>query len=332
MSARIRGWVLGSAAAVVLPWIVWQGVAGCAEVDTGYVPPGCPTARPFCGDGCVDSALGETCDDGNRIPGDGCDPSCHREGLPDAGDTTLPADDAGTSDEATLPDEATMPDETSTPEDTWVPDTTDTGSCPESPCRLWPQCGCPVGEKCTIDPATTDTTLVKSCSTAGSGTISSTCTVESDCSAGTACFALFTEAPTATLGMCFQFCAAQTDCSGAGSYCLPLITTASFPGACTHACNLLTGVGCPTGTKCNVYGLEGSDDLFTDCTSDVGSGAAGSYCAGEADCRSGTFCATSLGECIAYCTGPGTACSGGICNSFDPPTYIGTTEYGYCYY
>lgn len=330
MNARIRNGLLLGAAAVALPWLAWQGGVGCAEAGGDDIIPGCPTARPMCGDRCVDAALGETCDDGNRIPGDGCDPSCHREGPVDAGDTTIP-DEATMPDDTVMTDESTLPDDTGRPEDTWVPDTTDTGSCPESPCRLWPQCGCPAGEKCTLDPSSTDTTVIKACLPAGTGTITSTCTAEDECSAGTSCFALFTEAPTATVGMCFQFCAAQTDCSGAGAYCLPLVSTASFPGACTHACNLLTGSGCPSGTKCNIYGLEGSDDLFTDCTSDVGTGAAGSYCTGEADCRSGTFCATSIGECVAYCTSPGSACSGGLCNSFDPPAYVGTTEFGYCY-
>jgi len=34
---------------------------------------------PFCGDGIVDSFYGETCDDGNNRPGDGCDANCQSE-------------------------------------------------------------------------------------------------------------------------------------------------------------------------------------------------------------------------------------------------------------
>lgn len=37
-----------------------------------------PSANP-CGNGTVDTDLGEQCDDGNRNPGDGCDPSCYFE-------------------------------------------------------------------------------------------------------------------------------------------------------------------------------------------------------------------------------------------------------------
>ncbi len=40
----------------------------------------CPLA-PLCGDGVLQLALGEECDDGNRVDGDGCDASCVREPL-----------------------------------------------------------------------------------------------------------------------------------------------------------------------------------------------------------------------------------------------------------
>jgi cysteine-rich repeat protein len=36
-------------------------------------------ASGFCGDGVVDSDLGEECDDGNTVPGDGCSPACTLE-------------------------------------------------------------------------------------------------------------------------------------------------------------------------------------------------------------------------------------------------------------
>ncbi|MBN1772224.1 MAG: hypothetical protein JXB32_13230 [Deltaproteobacteria bacterium] len=330
MSARIRGWVLLAAAVAVLPLAVWQGAAGCAEAGDDNVS-ACPTAHPYCGDGCVDAALGETCDDGNRIPGDGCDPSCHREFPVDAGDTT-PEDDAGTMpDETVMPDETTTPEDTSRPEDTWIPDTTDTGSCPESPCRLWPQCGCPAGQKCTYDPdLTTETTLVKMCDTAGTGTTTSICTAESDCSAGTVCLAMSTEEPTPTLAMCFQYCAAQSDCAEAGSYCMALTSSSAFPGACSHACTPSTGSGCPTGSKCNLY-VTAADEFITDCTSDVGTGTQDSYCSADGDCGRGTLCYTELNQCLSYCTPPDSTCTGGrTCVGFDPPATIGGTEWGLC--
>ena len=36
----------------------------------------CETAAPFCGDGNIDAALGEKCDDGNKVSGDGCSSQC----------------------------------------------------------------------------------------------------------------------------------------------------------------------------------------------------------------------------------------------------------------
>ena len=36
-------------------------------------------AGPYCGDGVIDTALGENCDDGNRIGGDGCSGICQKE-------------------------------------------------------------------------------------------------------------------------------------------------------------------------------------------------------------------------------------------------------------
>ena len=332
MQARFRSGWLAAGLAAAFPWAAGHGFAGCAEASDDNVAV-CPRPRPYCGDRCVDSVLGETCDDGNRTAGDGCDPACHRESGADVFDT--PREDVGTPDETTMPDETAMPDETTMPEDTarpedtWVPDTS---SCPESPCRLWPQCGCPPGQKCTIDPSSTEMTLIKTCATAGSGSTASTCTADDECMAGTACLGLFTEAATPTMGMCYQFCAAQSDCTGAGSYCLPLTTTASFPGACSHACNPATGSGCPAGAKCNLY-VTPTDDFFTECTSDVGSSRAGGYCARESDCATGTFCgAPDVSQCIAYCNNPGGICPDGtMCNSFDPPAWIGTTEWGFCY-
>ena len=223
--------------------------------------------------------------------------------------------------------ETTETTDTAPRDDGWAPDT---ASCPETPCRLWPQCGCDPGQKCTVDPSSTSTTLIKMCNAAGSSTMNDTCTADEECNVGTGCFGLYSDTGTVTMGMCFHYCAAHSDCTGSGAYCLPMTTTVSFPGMCTHACNLTGGSGCPSGTKCGLYGLEGSTDSFTDCTSDVGYGSAGSSCYAEGDCRAGTFCATSIGECVAYCTGIGSSCSGGICHSFTDPAGVGGVGYGYC--
>src|SRR5262249_33821340 len=66
-----------------------------------------------CGDGALDDALGEACDDGDRDDGDGCDHDCQVEppmdaSVPDAAGADSAGADAGTSD-AGMPD-AGMPD------------------------------------------------------------------------------------------------------------------------------------------------------------------------------------------------------------------------------
>ena len=57
---------------------------GWEECDDGNVVDGdgCSAACvvEFCGDGTVQSTLGEACDDGNNIDGDGCDADCVEEG------------------------------------------------------------------------------------------------------------------------------------------------------------------------------------------------------------------------------------------------------------
>ena len=45
----------------------------------GFNPPRSECAWGQCGDGAVQSAYGEECDDGNRVSGDGCDANCHIE-------------------------------------------------------------------------------------------------------------------------------------------------------------------------------------------------------------------------------------------------------------
>ncbi|TNF23164.1 MAG: hypothetical protein EP329_27900 [Deltaproteobacteria bacterium] len=63
---------VGSAGAdcvVMESWGLWNDVT-CNAVVEGVL---CARAMPACGDGRTDAKLGETCDDGNLVPGDGCD-------------------------------------------------------------------------------------------------------------------------------------------------------------------------------------------------------------------------------------------------------------------
>jgi cysteine-rich repeat protein len=55
-------------------------LAGCAQTGRQPAPDAGPdAATTWCGDGVVDTAAGETCDDGNLLDGDGCGPQCQVE-------------------------------------------------------------------------------------------------------------------------------------------------------------------------------------------------------------------------------------------------------------
>ncbi len=59
--------------------------------------------EPFCGDGVVNASAGETCDDGNNVPGDGCSPTCKIEPKPPEAGTLLITE--------VMPDPNAVPDE-----------------------------------------------------------------------------------------------------------------------------------------------------------------------------------------------------------------------------
>jgi hypothetical protein len=136
--------------------------------------------------------------------------------------------------------------------------------------------------------------------------------------------------------MCYEFCSLRTDCSGAGSICVPL-GTPSVPGFCSRACDIVTNAGCPSGTSCKPLELTATGESLTDCTADSGSGTQGSYCSDDSGCRPGYFCADADGDtlsdtCIGFCRVSAGTCSGGLlCNPFTTPMIIGSAEFGYCY-
>jgi cysteine-rich repeat protein len=299
---------------------LWQIAAGCASAEGDD---SCPTAAPRCGDGCLDP--GEECDDGNVRVGDGCSNSCRREALPDGGDTP-PTDDGTTppTDDGTTPR-----DEGTTPRDDGG------GSCPESPCRLKPYCGCEAGQKCTVDFTLLPDTLEKVCGEAGSGTSDDLCTADTECMAETICGGLYSGAGVEQ-AMCFDICTGASDCSGAGSVCVPLVSDEDYPGICSHSCDLVTNRGCPSGTACKPLEIRATGQSLTDCGADVGYGGPGSSCSDDTGCEAGTFCADTDGdttgnECIQLCHYPSGSCEIGTCNAFDPPISYDGDEYGYCY-
>jgi hypothetical protein len=213
-----------------------------------------------------------------------------------------------------------------------TPDTVpDTGTCTESPCGLKPNCGCPAGQKCSLDD-----TGGRACMTAGTGTLRSTCVDDSGCAAGYIC--LLTSS-TGTTGACYPYCDTDGDCTGTGSICFQLYlgTTPIDAFVCSYACDLLTSSGCPAGHSCDFYMIDDDGDGvgdrgLTDCNSEVGAGTQGSYCTSDAECASAYFCDASYSAtCLAYCYyATGSCPSSTTC--YSSGFYLGSNEVGYCDY
>ena len=212
------------------------------------------------------------------------------------------------------------------------PDTTpDTGTCTESPCGLKPNCGCPTGQKCSLDD-----TGGRACMTAGTGALGATCVDDSSCAAGYIC--LLTSS-TGTTGACYPYCDTDANCTGTGSICFQLYlgTTPIDAFVCSYACDLLTSSGCPAGHSCDFYLIDEDGDGvgdrgLTDCNSEVGTGTQGSSCASDAECASAYFCdASYTASCLAYCYyATGSCPSGTTC--YSSGFYLGSNEVGYCDY
>lgn len=208
--------------------------------------------------------------------------------------------------------------------------------CLEDPCGLLPNCGCPSGQKCYVNMDSSP--FVRECTTAGSGDSSTICTTEASCGPATQCLPLFTEASSGE-SMCYDYCNSETECPTDKSACFSMYVGETYPKVCSHACDPLTGSGCPSGTKCGLFGLTSPPINFTDCQADAGSVSAGGYCTAETDCGPGTFCATSLTTCLAICQYPtGPECSGfETCTQFVDSTsglpvtiLLDGISYGYC--
>ncbi len=354
MVGRTRAAAVPAVAAVAVSAFLSSAGFGCAaQGQVPYVqPPGCPTAMPRCGDGCVDRALGETCDDGNTTPGDGCDLNCRLESPADA-DTT-PHDDAAAGDaDADVPAEtpAEAEAEAGADADADADDAApvddgggaDTGACEELPCGLRPNCGCPAGQKCTADAERLAILLlIRECGPAGTRDSSQLCTTDAECEPGTYCLGLFTQAG-GTDRMCADFCNGEPDCAEPGSVCASMTELVTGAGTCSHSCSPITNTGCPSGTSCQVLILGTTRQILTDCTADVGSLAPHTACTTGAQCQLGSYCADTnadgLGDqCIQWCLYPGGACAGvDTCRQFTDstgtpmPLTIDGTEYGFCY-
>jgi fibro-slime domain-containing protein len=66
----------GGSSGIIMPPLTDAGPGDCKDGGDCYTV---VDAGPYCGDGKIDSSLGEDCDDGNRIGGDGCSGICKVE-------------------------------------------------------------------------------------------------------------------------------------------------------------------------------------------------------------------------------------------------------------
>jgi hypothetical protein len=205
----------------------------------------------------------------------------------------------------------------------------DPGTCTESPCGLYPNCGCPAGQKCSLDD-----TGSRACMPAGAGAMGSTCTSDADCAMGYICLGTSLDGST---GACYPFCDSDADCAGDGSICfqLALGETPIDAYTCSYPCDLTTASGCPPGHGCDLYGIDENGDTiteqdFTDCNGEVGSGTQGAYCTSEDQCGTTHVCYLDEYTCLGYCYVGATVCpSPSTCVPLE--VYIGSREVGACY-
>lgn len=193
--------------------------------------------------------------------------------------------------------------------------------CEEQPCKLVsPQCGCPIGQRCTHNSQGD-----KSCVAAGGKPAGAAC--QSDCLAGHVCADFGTGAP----ALCHRYCNGNADCVGDGSLCI-LALTGVDEMICTHACEPIGQTGCPAmGTKCDA-GVSNQEG-FSFCTA-VGNGVQGDLCANTSECGAGLTCsAFNAGPltCYTLCDVDNPICPGlATCRAFADTLDIGIIEYGIC--
>ena len=247
------------------------------------------------------------------------------------GGAPLPASGSG----ATV---ATSTTGSTTPGVTTGPTTSATSSstgtpCEESPCKLLtPQCGCDVGDKCTID-GDGDRTCVAD----GTRAPGQECSASlGDCEAGALCVYVIDGGETLS---CARFCETDAQCDGQGGVCALGLTGVDDAKLCSENCDLVSASGCAiAGTKCGLGYDDPGSRYFSLC---VGSGAGveQSICNGQTNqCAPGYDCfETSEGDgttrCFKWCSSLAPGCPDGqscLMNVFDPPIAIGNVTYGVC--
>jgi hypothetical protein len=197
---------------------------------------------------------------------------------------------------------------------------------PDAACQLVPTGGCPVGEACSVDPATAAEGTVACRTITAEGAPLAACALESECAAGLTCQG----------GRCLAYCRGDGDCDGAGALCVvPAIfgsVLADGIRACTPDCDPLTSARCPAALGCQLVKEPIGTRFHTDCTA-AGTGTQLATCAANADCAPGYVCQSSDGSlvCLRRCV-IGSACDvpDAVCTAQTGRPTIGGTEYGVC--
>ncbi|MBI4702621.1 MAG: hypothetical protein HY744_15985 [Deltaproteobacteria bacterium] len=209
--------------------------------------------------------------------------------------------------------------------------------CVEEPCKLVvPQCGCPKGEKCTVNKVEAK----RVCQPIDPKPVgwAEQCTVDT-CDAGFMCL----KTGVGSKLTCHKFCAADEDCAPPGGLCVIQLQAFSKPieGAkvCTVNCDPITNTGCKVeGMKCDIaQEPDPPNRWLTDCTGS-GSKKQGESCFGSNQCAPGIGCFTLTKPdnsketlCLTYCSVKNPSCPNGTsCGSFQTPIQIGSIEYGAC--
>lgn len=203
-------------------------------------------------------------------------------------------------------------------------------TCPETPCRTVPQCGCAGGEGCYLDG-----TGSKVCAPAGTVPEGGDCSAAL-CIPGVECVNAgdgVTDVP-----MCKRYCRNDTDCVGVGSLCI-INLTGTTESVCTSNCNVITQSGCPATAACSLYEETSTGRVLTDCAGPVGAGGQDSVCIDDTDCQAGFACIdTGLGfnQCLHWCRripAGGDCPFGYTCERLGPAPGLvfNSTEYGVCF-
>jgi cysteine-rich repeat protein len=272
------------------------------------------TTHPVCGNGVLE--VGEACDDGNTTNGDGCSSTCTLESVCGNG-IVEPGEQC--DDGNTLSGDGCSP------------------TCQiegSSACALFPQGGCSTTTKPACDITDNGDTTCRAVTKMG--TSNDHCLAATECKAGYTC----THDPAnATLTpWCSRFCVHDSDCTGTGSRCVNELDDSSGHPlhiyVCSNKCDPYLQTGCPSGMGCDSFYGTTATNNYTDCAYHTVNHPDGAACMGDLDCVTGSIClfsGGSSGTCYSSCiVGDASTCAAGTCLSFATKMTIGGIEYGYC--